>query len=66
MSHAIYKSMSKTDEISAFPQLKPGAPTKCQCHNHHCTVQYVGWTFSSKNKPCAKWAGPLYPNFIGK
>ena len=42
MSHAIYTSMNKTDEVSAFPKLKPRAPTKRQRHNHRCTVQDVG------------------------
>ena len=58
--------MNKTDEVCAFTKLKPRAPTKCQCHNHHCTVQYVGLIFSSKNKPCARWVGTLHPNFTGK
>lgn len=58
--------MNKTEEVSVFTKLKPRAPTKCQCHNHQCTVQDVGLIFSSKNKPCARWAGTLYPNFIVK
>ena len=58
--------MNKTEEVSVFTKLKPRAPTKCQCHNHQCTVQDIGFIFSSKNKPCARWVGTLYPNFIAK
>lgn len=66
MSHAISKSMNKTDEYVLLPSLNLEYQLFSQCHNHHCTVQHVGLIFSSKNKPCARWAGTLHPNFTGK